>query len=196
MKGKAGCLTAVSVLAAAGVASVCGAGTVSVALSNSTYAVRAEFEVNAPPELVWSVLTDYDGIDGFVSNIAASRVVEGENGVIVEQRGRYNLLIFFPVHADVTLRVEESPFSEIRFTDISGKDFETYEGLWRIEPAEESVLISYELKVDPKFINIGAVNRRVFRSLAASMMSDIRKEISGRRAKEIGDGNGPYEEKK
>ncbi len=194
MMGKARYAGAVSILTAAGIASVCSAGSVTVGLSNSAYAVKAEFEVNAPVEVVWSVLTDYDGIDGFVSNIAASRIVEGENGIIVEQRGRYNLLIFFPVHADVTLRVKETPFGEIRFTDISGKDFELYEGRWRVEPAEEAVLITYELKADPKFINIGAVNRRIFHSLAGNMMDDIKKEISGRDIKQDGSENGPYEE--
>src|SRR5262249_40922386 len=48
--------------------------------------VEGRFEVKASPALAWSVLTNYDSIESFVSSMRESRVTKrGDGYVLVEQ---------------------------------------------------------------------------------------------------------------
>jgi hypothetical protein len=102
---------------------------VKIKRDGETFAVAVELAVDATPEQVFAVLTDYDNMAKFVSNVVESRIVrrDGER-IVVEQRSR---LAFGPLHVDFTnLRVVEPvPFSEIQSCvtegDMQGSSFTT-----------------------------------------------------------------------
>ena len=103
--------------------------TVSIRRDGDTFAVTVELAVDAPPEDVFAVLTDYGNMARFVSNVAESRIVRRDGDtVVVEQKSR---LVFGPLHFDfVNLRVVEPvPFNEIRAWvtegDMQGSSFVT-----------------------------------------------------------------------
>ena len=59
-----------------------------VAFEGDAYVVNAVFFAPAPPNVAWDVLTDFDKLQGWVPNVAESKVVKREDTVVtVEQRG-------------------------------------------------------------------------------------------------------------
>jgi hypothetical protein len=87
---------------------------VSIDRNGNTFAVRVELEVEATPEEVFAVLTDYDHMARFVSNVLESRTVRRDGDrLAVEQKSR---LAVGPVHFDFTnvREIDLVPFREIR----------------------------------------------------------------------------------
>jgi uncharacterized protein YndB with AHSA1/START domain len=145
--------------------------------------VEARCLVEAPVAVVWEVLTDYDGIDRFVSSMRESRVSgRGENHVLVEQVALGRLL-FFRRKLHATLFVEETPRTSIRFEDVLGKDFESYRGEWRIEEESGRVAIVYRVGARPSFSIPDFVARGLFRRTARDLLSQVRDEIERRAAR-------------
>ena len=102
---------------------------VNIKRDGDALAVTVELAVDATPQEVFAVLTDYDHMAKFVSNVVESRVARRDGDkLVVEQKSR---LTFGPLHFDfVNLRIVESvPFSEIRSRvtegDMRGSSFTT-----------------------------------------------------------------------
>ena len=102
---------------------------VKIKRDGETFAVTVELTVDATPEQVFAVLTDYDHMAKFVSNVVESRIVRRDGGkIVIEQKSR---LVFGPLHFDFTNTrvVEPVPFGEIRSWvtegDMQGSSFTT-----------------------------------------------------------------------
>jgi hypothetical protein len=102
---------------------------VAIDRKGDTFAVTVGLAVDATSEEVFAVLTDYDHMARFVSNVLESRIVRRDgNRLAVEQKSR---LALGPIHLDfVNVReVEPVPFSEIRSRvtegDMQGSSFTT-----------------------------------------------------------------------
>jgi hypothetical protein len=82
--------------------------------------VEVRCPVDAPPPILWDVLTDYDHMARFISNLEWSRVEErADNLLRVHQKGhasRGPLSIGFEIVREIRL----VPFSEIRSRLVSG----------------------------------------------------------------------------
>lgn len=154
--------------------------TVSVTRSASGFEVEGRCVVRAPVAVAWEVLTDYDGIDGFVSSMRESRVSgRGDRHVLVEQVAIGRLFIFSR-RFRATLFVEETPQTRIRFEDVLGRDFQSYHGEWRIEERADSVEISYQLAARPSFSVPDFVARGLFKRTASELLSQVKAEIERR----------------
>ena len=166
---------------------------VSVHVTRSAQGLEVEGRctVVAPVAVVWDVLTDYDGIDTFVSSMRESRVTGGdEHHALVEQIAVGRLLLFRRTFR-VTLFVEEFPDTSIRFTDALGKDFESYQGEWRIAPRDAGVEILYQIAARPSFSVPDFVARGVFRRTVRDLLAQVRSEIEKRAARLDGGGRAP-----
>ena len=102
---------------------------VTIERNGDRFAVKVGLAVDATPEEVFAVLTDYDHMARFVSNVLESRVVRREgNRLAVEQKSR---LALGPIHSDFTnvREVELLPSREIRSRvtegDMRGSSFTT-----------------------------------------------------------------------
>jgi len=102
---------------------------VAIHRDGETFAVTVALTVDATPEEVFAVFTDYDHMARFVSNVLESRIVRRDGDrITVEQKSQ---LVFGPLHLDFTnLReVELLPSQEIqsRVTegDMRGSSFTT-----------------------------------------------------------------------
>ena len=104
------------------------------------FEVEGQCTADASGAEAWDVLTDYNGIDRFVSSMRESRVSGHiDHDVLVEQVA-VGRLFLFSRRLHTVLRVHEEPVKEIRFEDVLGRDFARYRGDWRIErPAETRV---------------------------------------------------------
>ena len=93
---------------------------VAIVRDHGVLVVDVEMLVAATPREVWSVLTDYDHMASFVSNVAASRIVGQEDDRLeVAQTSR---LAFGPFELtfDNVREIQLVPFSEIRSRLVQG----------------------------------------------------------------------------
>jgi ribosome-associated toxin RatA of RatAB toxin-antitoxin module len=153
---------------------------VSVHLSREgqgVYRVEGAFKVPATERAAWAVLTDYERISEFVSNLERSRVVQRDGpGVVVEQESSAQFLFFtrkFSVRLDI---VENAP-KRIEFTDAAKTDFDLYRGAWIVEPREGETEVKYRLWAKPKTPLPGGLIKRLFKGNVKGMLEQVRAEI-------------------
>jgi len=89
--------------------------------------------LDAPLELVWQTLTDYDRLAEFIPGMRRSRVLERRGAVVVvEQSGEAGFLFLsFPL--EVTLASTEHPPYDLEVRLLKG-NLKRLDGAYRIEP--------------------------------------------------------------
>lgn len=95
--------------------------------------VSARATLQAPHDLVWKTLTDYDRLGEFIPGIRSSRLIEQQGpAAIVEQSGEARLLLFsYPI--EVTVRTIQRPPNAIEVHLLKG-NLKQLSGGYRIEP--------------------------------------------------------------
>jgi carbon monoxide dehydrogenase subunit G len=143
---------------------------------HGAYTVAGSFSVSAPDACVWSVLTDYDGLGGFIPGVRSAVVKrEGAHVALVAQD---TTTTFLAVRATshVVLRVEEEPCRRIAFTDVANRDFDGFTGAWKLERIGPSVRVTYEASARPRFMP-PVVGPAIFKSSVAGLLSDLKTEV-------------------
>ncbi len=114
-------------------------------------ALTAGVLVNASPETLWEVITDYPNLPTFVPNLVESRIVKEGQPLQVFQKGELNLPLF-TLTARVLLEIQETPPKEAHFRALEG-DFKVMEGCWSIHPEanSQSCLLVYTTLLVPRF---------------------------------------------
>lgn len=147
-----------------------------------SYALEGRFAVPASKRVAWDTLADYDGVEDFVSSIRSSRLVErSQDSFLIEQEARAKVL-FFSRDIHVLLRIHERPYREIRFEDVSGKDFKSYSGTWELEESQGVVTVVYKLKAKRRFHAPDFLAQSAFQKNAKTMLEEVRQEILRRAA--------------
>jgi carbon monoxide dehydrogenase subunit G len=104
--------------------------------------VTAGFTVDATPQEVWAVLTDFDNMARFVSNLETSQVVSRQgNGVRVHTKGkaRFGPLQFpFESVRELTLK----PFERIQSRQVNGT-LKRFEGETQVIATPQGTRIAY-----------------------------------------------------
>jgi len=99
--------------------------------------------LDAPLELIWQTLTDYDRLAEFIPGMRRSRLLERRGAVaVIEQSGDAGFLFFsFPL--DVTLASTERPPHTLEVKLLKG-DLKRLDGAYRIEPqADGRILLTW-----------------------------------------------------
>ncbi len=133
--------------------------------------------VNIPKsvEVVWRVITDYEGLSDFIPNLAASRKLEHPSGGIrLEQIGAQRLLNF-NFSARVIIDLEEHYPKEIKFSLVEG-DLKEYHGSWLLQPYTHScgsgTKLCYTVCVVPKRIMpVNIIERRLSQDLQVNLLA-------------------------
>lgn len=99
----------------------------------------ASVVINAPINLIWNILTDYNNLAQYVPNLAASERMQlppdaPERVVRVRQIG-YKRMPYMYLHAETVLDLVEMPWREIQFRQVSGS-FDKFQGKWMLEEVE------------------------------------------------------------
>ena len=107
--------------------------TVDARRRDDTLEVTCRALIDAPLEVIWRTLTDYDRLAEFIPGMRRSRVISRSGGVaVVEQSGEARFLVFsFPI--EVTLSSTERPPHSIEAALLRG-NLKRLEGAYRIEP--------------------------------------------------------------
>ena len=150
---------------------------------DKAYLVDGTFDVEATPELVWEVLTDYEGIGGFVSSIRHSTVRRREEGgVLLEQHGVGKAwIVSVPMH--VVLAVREHGRRILLFRDVCGKSFSVYEGKWELLPIDGGTRVTYHLKADPTGRQPAMLARPAMGGSVKKLLQEVRSEMIARTAR-------------
>jgi carbon monoxide dehydrogenase subunit G len=128
----------------------------------------------------WRVLTDYDGISRFVSSMRESHVSSRGPGYLIVDQVAVGRLLLFSKRMHASLRVVEEPPARITFEDVLRRDFQVYQGEWRVEPQAAGTAIVYHVTAQPTFSIPDAIARGMFRKTVRELLSQVAAEIDRR----------------
>ena len=144
-------------------------------------AVDVVCPVDAPAPVVWEVLTDYQHMPQFISNIASSEVEDTAGNVLrVRQKGKATrgpLTVTF----DIVREIELVPQSEIRSRLVSG-DFKSSDFVTRILVTETGVHIVNNGRYIPNMWVPPFIGPAVIEAETQKQYGEIRTEILRRTA--------------
>ena len=144
-------------------------------------AVDVVCPVDAPAPVVWEVLTDYEHMPQFISNIATSEVEDTAGNVLrVRQKGKATrgpLTLTF----DIVREIELVPQSEIRSRLISG-DFKSSDFVTKIVVTETGVHIVNNGRYTPNVWVPPFIGPAVIEAETQKQYGEIRTEILRRSA--------------
>jgi hypothetical protein len=146
------------------------------------YTISAEFTAPVDPQTAWNVLTDYDHMSSFIASIHGHIRSEKGDDLLVHQVATGGFLIF-TVSVEALLKIHEDPMTDIHFTDISGKDFKDYGGVWTLKTIPQGVDVVYHLVAERNSHTPGFVNGEVLRSSTGNLLKQVRTEMERRQAK-------------
>ena len=115
---------------------------VAVRVSGNDVQVTVAFTVDATPQEAWAVLTDFDGMEKFVSNLKASEVLSRQGNLVrVHTKGQASFgPIQFPFEAVRELTL--TPYERIQSKQVSGT-LKRFEGETRITPTAQGTRVTY-----------------------------------------------------
>ncbi len=142
-----------------------------------TYHIDGQFEVEAPLDKVWDVLTDYGRLSGTVSTLTMSRILErGLTYAYVEQvmRGRW---LFFSKEIRLLLKIAETPMQYIAFEEVSGTPFGLYRGSWSLSSEQGRTQVRYLLDVTRGATAPPFVERGLFKNNSLALLKELKGEV-------------------
>jgi ribosome-associated toxin RatA of RatAB toxin-antitoxin module len=145
------------------------------------YQITATFAVPHAAGLVRAVLTDYEHIPEFLSDVRVSQVLEQSAGRTVVRQEAVARLLFLSRRLHLELEILETP-GRIRFRDVGGRSFLRYEGEWRISEDAHGTSVTYELTAQPIAAVPGVLVRRVFRQDVQTTIAQLKREMTRRAA--------------
>lgn len=149
---------------------------------NGYYKVIGHFLTKSSKQSIWKVLTDYDHIGNFVPDIRKSRLIaKSIDSLTIEQESVQNF-IFFKKLFYVSLKVRETPYAKIEFTDTAKQAFHYYEGSWAIKETSDYSEIQYVLDVRPVFQAPDFIQKRLMRKTIKMLLENLKDEIDRRAA--------------
>lgn len=150
---------------------------ITVSEQGRAYVVSAQFSVTAPAAIVRAVLTDYERIARFMPGVRTSRVLERRERYARIEQEAVSKFMMFSKRVHLVLDVNEE-LDTIRFRDLCGRSFTSYEGAWTITARGGHTLIQYGLTAIPAFDVPGFVLRRLLDRDARAMIDGLRSEMA------------------
>lgn len=149
--------------------------------------------INAPLEIVWNVLTDYNRLSEYIPNLAISvQRPHPTDGIRVEQCGAQSIL-GFEFRASLTMDMTEvngaaEEWRAIEFSLVSSSDFRQFDGLWRMEKmATNKTALCYSVNIMPKgIVPVRAIEWRISEDVPGNMDA-VREECERRRRNYVAD---------
>lgn len=140
------------------------------------YRVTGSFSVTAPREVVWRVLTDYDGLGRFIPSMRSTLVRREGAGVALVSQATTTRVMALPATTRVLLRLRETPPGRIAFADVSGRDFARYEGAWGLTAEGALTRVDYAAIAEPRFVP-PLVGQAIMQGTVRDLLRDLRREV-------------------
>lgn len=149
-----------------------------VAVTGSEGQYLGRLLIKAPIETAWEVLTDYDNFERFLPNVSDSQLLESNGNTKVFEQTNVAKVFFVTKKTRVRIETKETYPNKIDFRAIEG-DIKSLQGVWRIQPTPNGVLIEHQVAIDP-----GSENRDLFFALYQNGLVDtleaLKQEIKRR----------------
>lgn len=93
--------------------------------------ISGGLRIEAPPRAIWDILTNYNALNEYIPNIAASGAVLQPNGrVRIEQVGVISPTLRLTTR--IVLEVKEEPYRKLTFSKVESREFLEFEGTYTI----------------------------------------------------------------
>lgn len=139
-------------------------------LPNGTRRLAVLLRLSLDPELLWSVLTDYNNLSGFIPNLASSRQLWRKGTVVGLEQVGSQLFCGLRFSARVELELTEQKSNGCLSFRMSCGDFRRFEGVWRIDRDTSATRLFYELTVQGRpGMPIGMIEKQLREDLAANL---------------------------
>jgi ribosome-associated toxin RatA of RatAB toxin-antitoxin module len=152
---------------------------VTVREEGGIYTVSATFGVSQPPSAAMAVLTDYEQIPRFMSDVRSSHVLERSGDRAVVEQEAFARFMMFSKSVHLVLEIQEEG-GAIRFRDRCGRSFARYDGAWVTAERDGYTAITYELSAKPSFEVPDFLLKRLLKRDATRMIERLQQEIAGR----------------
>lgn len=141
--------------------------------------VNSDAVVHASPQEVWAVMTDFDHMARFISNLRSSKVVsQKDNAVVVAQTGRASAgLLSFDFES--VREMELKPFTQIRSRQLSGS-MASFDGTTVLRQEGELTRIESRVRAVPGTWVPPFIGKRFIESETREQFSELLAEIARR----------------
>lgn len=153
---------------------------IDVARSGEAFVVDALMFVPVPRRDAWAVLTDFDGMSGFVPTLSESATTRRSgNRLVIAQKGvaRFGPLRF-PFES--VREVELHPYDTVRSRNIRG-NMRQLDSVTRLGDADGGTRISYHVQAIPGFWFPGVMGETILRHEVREQFEAIVKEMLRRK---------------
>lgn len=146
----------------------------------------AQVLVNASPDVVWSVLTDYANLYRFIPNMTSSKILENRGSRKVIEQVDSRQVFVVSIVSRTKLAIQETDRKQIDFHLIDG-DLSKMEGYWKMEavssvprrPADQ-VLITYTVNAQPNSSTPTEAFYSIFKDALGDTLQAIKNEVKNR----------------
>lgn len=138
------------------------------------------YVIDAKPREVWAVLTDFDRMADFISNLTSSQIIARNSGIItVEQKGKAGTgPISFSM--DSVREIQMKPYEWIRSHLVSGS-MKKFDGITRIsEEGSKTRIVYHSDAVSATWIP-PIVGRTLIESEAREQFTQLMQEVQRRK---------------
>lgn len=141
--------------------------------------VRATIAAEAPAELCYAVIADFDRLADFIPGLRSSRIVSAPGQPPrLHQVGETTLGLSIYV-IDVTLELETDPPHQITFTRVAG-NLAVMDGRWRVSGDARHCLVDYRADLEPRFWVPPLLGPLVVRHQVLTQLEGLKSEIDRR----------------
>lgn len=142
--------------------------------------------VDASPDQVWQVLTDYGNLSKFIPNMASSKILESrDNRKVIEQVDSRQVFVV-TITSRTKLAIQETDRKQIDFRLIDG-DLSQMEGYWKMEPVSSvprrppnQILITYTVNAQPTASTPIDAFYSIFKEALGDTLQAVKKEVKRR----------------
>jgi ribosome-associated toxin RatA of RatAB toxin-antitoxin module len=154
---------------------------VRVEIENDTVRIHAEAGIAASAKEVWEVLTDFDGLPRFISNIAASKVISRNGNVVrVAQTGKAGFGPFsfeFQSTRELTL----TPYEKFESRMVEG-NMKRFRGTTRLEEKDGITRVRFQSEAVPDTVMPLGLARSTIESETREHYVEIGREVMRRKS--------------
>lgn len=140
--------------------------------------IRAAIDIDAAPDVVWSVITDCALAPKMVVSLESCRVLQRDPAGRWDIREDISKVGFMPSVRNV-FRSDYDPPSSVRFHRVGGQ-LKVYEGEWRLQPRGTATRVFYESRVSAPFRVPGPIARLGLRYEVPRALLALRRESLAR----------------
>jgi ribosome-associated toxin RatA of RatAB toxin-antitoxin module len=141
--------------------------------------VRATVEAEAPAELCYGAIADFDRLAEFIPDLESSRIVSGPGQPLLLRQVGETRLGFSRYTVDVTLALTVDPPRRIDFIRVAG-NIAFMEGHWQVRGDAGRCTIDYRADLQPSFWVPPVLGPVIMRQQVEAQLKGLKAEIDRR----------------